>query len=78
MDKQVRISIQDNGQGIDKEILPKLFEKFATKSETGTGLGLYISKNIVESYRGTIRGYNNKDGKGATFEFMLPLEKHCC
>lgn len=73
--KQVKISIHDEGKGIDKEILPRLYEKFATKSRTGTGLGLYISKNIVESHRGTIRGYNNKDGKGATFEFTLPLEK---
>jgi len=73
--KQVKISIHDEGKGIDKEILPTLYEKFATKSRTGTGLGLYISKNIVESHRGTIRGYNNKDGKGATFEFTLPLAK---
>jgi signal transduction histidine kinase len=73
--KQVKISVHDEGKGIDKEILPRLYEKFATKSRTGTGLGLYISKNIVESHRGTIRGYNNQDGKGATFEFILPLEK---
>jgi signal transduction histidine kinase len=73
--KQVKISVHDEGKGIDKEILPRLYEKFATKSRTGTGLGLYISKNIVESHRGTIRGYNNKDGKGATFEFTLPLAK---
>jgi two-component system, OmpR family, sensor histidine kinase VicK len=73
--KQVKISVHDEGKGIDKEILPRLYEKFVTKSRTGTGLGLYISKNIVESHRGTIRGYNNKDGKGAIFEFTLPLEK---
>ncbi|MGI0051551.1 MAG: CHASE3 domain-containing protein [Nitrososphaeraceae archaeon] len=73
--KQVKISVHDEGKGIDKEILSRLYEKFATKSRTGTGLGLYISKNIVESHRGTIRGYNNKYGKGATFEFTLPLAK---
>jgi signal transduction histidine kinase len=54
--------------------LPRLFEKFATKSEVGTGLGLYISKNIVEAHGGSIKGYNNLDGKGATFEFILPIE----
>jgi signal transduction histidine kinase len=73
--KQIKISVHDEGKGIEKEILPRLYEKFATKSRTGTGLGLYISKNIVESHKGTIRGYNNKDGKDATFEFTLPLAK---
>ena len=75
--ESVSIKIRDNGKGIDSEILPKLFSKFTTKSEYGgTGLGLYISKNIVEAHRGTIRGYNNPDGeKGATFEFIIPLYK---
>ena len=54
--------------------MPRLFEKFATKSEVGTGLGLYISKNIVEAHGGSIKGYNNPDRKGATFEFILPIE----
>ncbi|HKO41290.1 MAG TPA: HAMP domain-containing sensor histidine kinase, partial [Nitrososphaeraceae archaeon] len=71
----VAVKIKDNGRGIDSEILPRLFEKFATKSEKGTGLGLYISKNIIEAHGGTIRGYNNPDQKGATFEFTLPIEK---
>ena len=71
----VAVKIKDNGKGIDSEILPRLFEKFATKSEKGTGLGLYISKNIIEAHGGTIRGYNNPDQKGATFEFTLPIEK---
>ena len=66
--------MQDNGKGIDKGILHTLFHKFTTKSEIGTGLGLYISKNIVEAHGGTISGYNNPDGKGATFEFTLILE----
>ena len=73
--QQVKISVHDEGKGIDKEILPRLYEKFATKSRSGTGLGLYISKNIVESHNGSIRGYNNKEGNGATFEFTIPLEK---
>lgn len=48
--KFVLLRIKDDGKGIDPQVLPRLFEKFATKSETGTGLGLYISKNIVESH----------------------------
>ena len=71
---QINIKVQDNGQGIYYDILPRLFEKFTTKSEVGTGLGLYISKNIVEAHGGSIKGYNNPDRKGATFEFILPIE----
>jgi two-component system sensor histidine kinase VicK len=78
-----KIRIQDTGQGIDSEILPRLFEKFATKSETGTGLGLYISKNIVEAHGGRIWNENNNNNnnnpierKGAVFLFTLPLINH--
>ncbi len=67
--------IKDNGKGIDSEILPRLFEKFATKSDKGIGLGLYISRNIIEAHGGTIIGYNNPNGNGAIFEFTLPIEK---
>jgi signal transduction histidine kinase len=67
------VSIKDTGSGIDPDIMPRLFEKFASKSFQGTGLGLYISKNIVESHGGTIGGKNNSDGKGATFYFTLPI-----
>ncbi len=67
------VSVKDTGTGIDKEILPKLFTKFATKSEAGTGLGLYISKNIIKAHDGTIWGENNLDGKGAIFRFTLPI-----
>jgi signal transduction histidine kinase len=67
------VEVRDNGSGIDPEILPKLFEKFVTKSEKGTGIGLYISKKIVEAHGGTIFGGNNQDGLGATFKFTLPL-----
>jgi two-component system, OmpR family, sensor histidine kinase VicK len=66
------VSIKDTGSGIDPDIMPRLFEKFASKSFQGTGLGLYISKNIVESHGGKIGGKNNSDGKGATFYFSLP------
>jgi signal transduction histidine kinase len=65
------VSIKDNGAGIDPEIEPRLFTKFASKSELGLGLGLYISKSIIEAHGGKIRGENNKDGNGATFAFSL-------
>jgi signal transduction histidine kinase len=66
------ISVRDSGSGVDSEIMPRLFTKFSSKSFSGTGLGLYISKNIVEAHGGRIWAENNKDGKGATFSFTLP------
>ncbi len=72
-DNKLIVSITDNGQGIDPEVIPRLFTKFATKSFDGTGLGLYICKNIIEAHSGKIWAENNKDGKGATFSFSLPL-----
>ena len=73
-DGQAIVSIRDSGQGIDPGILPKLFTKFATKSETGgTGLGLFISKSIIEAHGGKIWAENNKGTKGATFSFSLHL-----
>jgi signal transduction histidine kinase len=69
----VIVSIKDRGKGIDNEILSKLFNKFVTKSEKGTGLGLYIAKSIIEAHGGEIWAQNNKDGRGATFSFRLPL-----
>jgi two-component system, OmpR family, sensor histidine kinase VicK len=79
---EVIVSITDTGTGIDSEILPRLFTKFATKSTTGTGLGLFISKSIIDAHGGKIWGKNNyPDGKGATFGFSLPLKnenlKYC-
>ena len=74
--KVVVVTIKDRGIGIDPEILPRLFTKFATKSNTGTGLGLFICKSIIEAHGGKIWAENNKDGKGgATFAFSLPLSK---
>jgi signal transduction histidine kinase len=67
------INVGDTGSGVDPEIMPKLFTKFSSKSFSGTGLGLYICKNIVEAHGGSIWAENNKDGKGATFSFTLPM-----
>jgi signal transduction histidine kinase len=73
-DEELVVSVKDAGSGIDPEIMPKLFTKFATKSNTGTGLGLFISKSIVEAHGGRMWAKNNKNGqKGATFYFRLPL-----
>jgi signal transduction histidine kinase len=69
----VIVCIKDNGVGIDPEIKPRLFTKFATKSVSGLGLGLYISKSIIEAHGGKVWGENNKDGKGATFAFSLSI-----
>jgi signal transduction histidine kinase len=81
VDGQAIVSIKDTGAGIDPEIMPRLFEKFASKSYQGTGLGLYISKSIVEAHGGKIWAENNIDNKdckgagGATFRFSLPISK---
>jgi two-component system sensor histidine kinase VicK len=72
---QVVVSIKDEGPGIDPSVMPRLFTKFASKSEKGTGLGLFISKNIIEAYDGKIWAENNTNGKGATFTFTLPIQK---
>lgn len=69
----VVVSIRDSGSGIQPDILPRLFTKFATKSETGTGLGLYISKRIIECHGGKIWAENNVSESGASFSFSLPL-----
>jgi signal transduction histidine kinase len=69
------VSVTDTGRGIDLEILPRLFTRFATGSKIGIGLGLFISKSIIEAHNGKIWAYNNKEGQGATFQFSLPLRK---
>jgi signal transduction histidine kinase len=71
--EKVIVNVKDTGRGIDTGILPRLFTKFASKSYQGTGLGLFISKGIVEAHLGEISGKNNVDGKGATFSFSLPI-----
>ena len=70
------VSVRDRGKGIDSDILPRLFTKFATNSNQGTGLGLYIAKSIIEAHGGQIWAQNNYDDeKGSTFSFTLPLDK---
>ena len=72
MKNHVLITIKDTGKGIDPELFPRLFEKFATNSSSGTGLGLYISKVIIEEHGGRIWAENNTNEKGATISFTLP------
>jgi signal transduction histidine kinase len=72
--KELIVSVKDTGTGIDSDIMPHLFTKFVSKSPVGTGLGLFISKSIVQAHGGRIWAENNPDGKGATFRFSLPIE----
>jgi two-component system, OmpR family, sensor histidine kinase VicK len=67
------VTVKDSGESIHPSIMPRLFTKFATTSNMGTGLGLFISKSIVEAHGGRIWAENNTDGMGATFAFSLPL-----
>jgi signal transduction histidine kinase len=75
-DDNAVVSVRDTGRGIDPDVMPRLFTKFVSKSVTGTGLGLFISKSIVEAHGGRIWAENNSDGRGATFTFSLPLQAH--
>jgi two-component system, OmpR family, sensor histidine kinase VicK len=67
------ITIKDTGSGISPDILSRLFTKFATTSNSGTGLGLFISKSIVEAHGGKIWAENNQKESGASFSFSLPI-----
>jgi signal transduction histidine kinase len=82
---EVVVSIKDEGPGIDPSIMPRLFTKFASKSEKGIGLGLFISKSIIEAHGGEISAKNNRAGRrkrrgdgsggdGAIFSFSLPIK----
>ena len=76
-ENEILVSIKDTGTGIHPEVLPKLFTKFATKTLTGgTGLGLFISKSIIEMHGGRIWATNNKEGVGATITFTLPIKNN--
>lgn len=73
----VLVKVKDRGKGIDHEIFPRLFSKFTTTSKSsndGIGLGLFISKAIVEAHGGKIWAENNSNGKGSTFTFSLPID----
>jgi signal transduction histidine kinase len=71
---EVIVSVKDTGIGIDPEVFPKLFSKFAITSDAGgIGLGLFISKNIIEAHGGKIWADNDANGKGAVFSFSLPI-----
>ena len=73
-DREVIVSVKDTGEGIDPKIRPKLFSRFATNSSQGTGLGLYISKSVVEAHGGRMWAEDNIDRRhGATFYFSLPV-----
>ena len=77
-ENEIIVSIKDTGPGIDQEIFPKLFSKFTTYSlgSGGTGLGLFISKSIIEKHGGKIWGTNdtiNGETRGSTFSFSLPI-----
>ena len=74
-DNHILVSVKDTGTGIDPEIFPQLFSKFVTKSYQGTGLGLFISKGIIEAHGGRIWAENNADERGARFSFSLPVRK---
>lgn len=74
--KEILVGISDRGKGISPQMMTKIFEKFSTDSDIGTGLGLYIAKNLVEAHGGRIWAFNNSDGIGSTFIFSLPgIEK---
>jgi signal transduction histidine kinase len=76
-DGDVVVTVKDTGTGIASELIPRLFSKFSTKSQQGTGLGLYISKSIVEAHGGKIWAENNtyNGDRGASFHFSLPAEE---
>jgi signal transduction histidine kinase len=71
--EEIVIMVNDKGMGIHKSIIEKMFTKFVTTSDGGTGLGLYVSKSLIEAHGGRIWAYNNTDEQGATFCFTLPL-----
>ncbi len=70
----VLLSIIDDGTGVDRLLLPSLFSKFVAESRDGLGLGLYLAKINVERHGGEIWTENNKNGKGATFQFSVPYD----
>jgi signal transduction histidine kinase len=82
-DSHARISVTDNGIGIEPDFLPYVFERFrqadgsSTRAYGGLGLGLAIVRHIVEMHGGLVRANSKGKGRGATFTIELPLlERH--
>lgn len=73
-DRVLLVRVEDTGKGIDPEIMPRLFKKFASRSEKGMGLGLFISKNIIEAHRGEIWADAPNKENGAAFSFTIPID----
>ena len=73
-DSSLVFKVEDSGIGISPEIKIRLFEKFVSRSNGGTGLGLYLSKRIIDAHGGKIGGINNESRVGATFFFTLPTD----
>jgi signal transduction histidine kinase len=73
--ESIAVEVRDTGSGINPEIMPRLFEKFSRRSDSGTGLGLYISKRIVDMHGGKFWAQNNRGAKGATFTFTVPVNE---
>jgi signal transduction histidine kinase len=69
---EIHVSIVDTGSGLSETVLPRLFSKFVSTDSGGTGLGLFVSKNIIESHGGRMEAQNNPNGNGATFTFVIP------
>lgn len=69
---EIQVNIKDTGTGLSPAILPKLFSKFVSTDSGGTGLGLFVSRNIIEAHGGKIQAQNNDDGIGAMFSFTIP------
>jgi signal transduction histidine kinase len=70
--EEIQVNIKDTGTGLSPVILPELFSKFVSTDSGGTGLGLFVSRNIVEAHGGKIQAQNNDDGIGAMFSFTIP------
>ncbi|HYG00522.1 MAG TPA: ATP-binding protein [Candidatus Saccharimonadales bacterium] len=71
----MEIRITDDGRGIDNSIFEEMFSKYKTNSDDGLGLGLYVAKSIIEAHGGQIKAQNNKNGKGATISFCIPVNE---
>ena len=73
-DGMVRIQFDDEGEGVKQDIIDKIWDPFFTTKETGTGLGLGLVKNIVESHGGVVR-IENRPVRGARITVELPIRK---